>query len=149
VETQGAPPPPVRVLVVDDDAACRGLVAEALGDEGYEVLGAPDGRAALALLAAPPPGLGLVLLDLWLPGADGAAVAAAYRRLPGPHAPVLLLSAAAGAAAHVAALGAVGLLAKPFDLDALLAAVRRHAAPAARPAAATPAPAAPVLPPHR
>jgi DNA-binding response OmpR family regulator len=73
-----------------------------------------------------------VLLDLWLPGADGGAVAAAYRRLPAPHAPVLLLSAVPGAAAHVGPLGAAGLLAKPFDLDDLLAAVRRHAG-AARP----------------
>jgi hypothetical protein len=60
---------------------------------------------------------------------------------------VLLLSAAAGAEAHVAALGAVGLLAKPFDLDDLLATVRRYAAPAARPAASPRAPAVPDLPP--
>jgi DNA-binding NtrC family response regulator len=45
-------------------------------------------------------------------------------------APVLLLSAASDAETHVAAVGAVGRLAKPFDLDDLLTAVRRHAAPA-------------------
>ena len=130
----GARPAPVRVLVVDDDAALRALVAEALGDEGYAVLGVPDGRAALALLAAPPPGLALVLLDLQLPGGDGAvaAVVAAARCRPAPPAPVLLFSAAPDAEAHVGSLGAAGLLAKPFDLDDLLAAVRRHAG-AARP----------------
>jgi CheY-like chemotaxis protein len=119
----------VRVLVVDDDAALRWLVAAALGEEGYEVLGVADGPAALALLAAPPPGLALILLDLRLPGMDGAAVVAAYRRLPPPHLPVLLLSAALDAAA-VLPDGAVGLLAKPFDLDDLLVAVHRHARPA-------------------
>ena len=149
VEAHGAWPSPVWVLVVDDDAASRAVIAAILGDEGYAVLEAPDGAAALALLAAPPPRLGLVLLDLWLPGTDGAAVAAAYRRLPAPHAPVLLLSAAPDAAAHVTAAGAVGLLAKPFDLDDLLGAVRRHAAPLGRPPARESPPPRPADSPRR
>ena len=40
----------MRVLVVDDDPSIRQMIAYALGDEGYQVAEAPDGRAALELV---------------------------------------------------------------------------------------------------
>jgi two-component system phosphate regulon response regulator PhoB len=116
-----------RVLVVDDDDSIREVVIEALSDEGYEVVGAADGQAALALLTATRnKPLSLILLDLRMAGLDGGAFAESYRRLPEPRAPVLLFSAVQGAEAYAAELGAVGTLTKPFELEELLALVERH-----------------------
>jgi DNA-binding response OmpR family regulator len=123
-----APPAGAHLLLVEDDPTLRELVVQVLTDEGYCAHGAPDGAAALALLSGPDaPPVRAVLLDLRLPGMDGEAFAAAYRRRPGPAAPLLLFTAAAPAAAAAAAarVGAAGIVPKPFDLDALLAAVGR------------------------
>jgi CheY-like chemotaxis protein len=70
----------------------------------------------------------LLVLDLHLPYLDGRALAAAYRRAPGPRAPVLVVPADGGAtgaaaAASAAAVGATAVLGKPFDLAELLALV--------------------------
>ena len=74
-------PRPGPVLVVEDDAATRRLLRRLLEREGYEVVEAEDGRAALGLLAggatAAP---SLIVLDLLLPEMDGFAFAAALRR---------------------------------------------------------------------
>ena len=121
-------PPPGRprpILVVDDDAAIRRVVAAVLADEGYTVAEAPDGGAALARARAAPPRL--ILLDMRMPGMDGWEFARRYRRRPGPHAPIICVTAAVDAAARGAQIGAVAALGKPFDLDALLALVGRHA----------------------
>jgi DNA-binding response OmpR family regulator len=114
-----------RILVVEDDAALRSLVAFALEDEGYAVDAVADGAAAAASVATRPPHL--ILLDLWLPRLGGQDFARRYLAGPGPHAPVLVLSArplseVVGAAE---AIGAAGFLRKPFDLEDLMAAVRR------------------------
>ena len=112
------------VLVVDDDAPIREVVDALLSEEGYEVVTAADGAAALARLRERPPGL--ILLDLRMPGMDGWAFARAYRRSPGPHAPIVVLTAAREAAERAAQIGADGVLSKPFDLDELLDLVGRH-----------------------
>ena len=118
------------VLVVEDDAATRALLREVLEAAGYAVREAADGAAGLRAARAARPAL--VLLDLYLPGTDGWAFAAAYRRAPGPRAPIVVLTADADAEAHAAGLGAAGHLLKPFDLDALLAVVGRLARAAPR-----------------
>ena len=121
-------PPPGRprpILVVDDDAAIRRVVAAVLADEGYTVAEAPDGGAALARARAAPPRL--ILLDMRMPGMDGWEFARRYRRRPGPHAPIICVTAAVDAAARGAQIGAVAALAKPFDLDELVALVGRYA----------------------
>ena len=118
------------VLVVDDDPLIREVVTATLRDEGYDVAGAPDGQTALASAAASPPGL--ILLDMAMPGLDGRGFAAAYRALPGPHAPLVVFTAGATVAGPqftdaglLAELGAAGALPKPFDLDDLVALVTR------------------------
>ena len=60
------------VLIVDDDANLRALLAESLADEGYEVAEAADGRTAIEKLEALKPNL--VLLDLHIPQIDGWGV---------------------------------------------------------------------------
>ena len=123
-----APPAGGHLLVVEDDRDLRELVVEVLTAAGYRAHGAADGAAGLALLAGPAaPPVGAVLLDLRLPGMDGPAFAAAYRRQRGAAAPLLVFTAAppAEAAAAAARLGAAGVVPKPFDLDDLLTTVGR------------------------
>jgi CheY-like chemotaxis protein len=114
------------ILVVDDDDAIRTFVGEALEDEGYTVCAARDGREALAAAAAAPPCA--ILLDMRMPTMDGWAFAAAYRARTDRPAPLVCMTAAA-AGARARAVAAAATLAKPFDLDALLATVGRLCAP--------------------
>ncbi|HEV2125838.1 MAG TPA: response regulator [Chloroflexota bacterium] len=117
------------VLVIEDDPVLSTLVADVLRDEGYTALVAHDGAVALHYMQTVSPAA--ILLDLHLPGMDGNAFVTAYRgRDPkdGPHAPIILCTGtdAIEAAEQTEHLGAVGFLAKPFDLDTLLAVVARH-----------------------
>jgi CheY-like chemotaxis protein len=113
---------PPCVLVVDDDAAIRMLVAEALEGEGYGVVTAINGADALMVLAAMQPDA--IVLDLMMPVMDGRGFLAARRHDPRQAAiPVLILSAAHDLGAAAPALGARACLAKPFDLEVLLAVV--------------------------
>ncbi len=107
-----------RVLLVDDDEAIREFVSLFLTDEGYEVATAADGAAALELVTQARPDV--ILLDLSMPVMDGWEFSEAYRRLPGPHAPVVALTAANDVLKSVQAIDTAGTLAKPFGLDDLL-----------------------------
>ena len=113
-----------RILVVDDDESIRQIVRLCLGDEGYEVFEAANGVDALALLPACQPDL--ILLDVRMPVMDGWEFARRYRLGPGPHAPIVAFVAALNAEEECADLEAATILAKPFDLDDLLAIVRSH-----------------------
>ena len=86
---------------------------------------APDGRVALAITAEHPPDV--ILLDYTMPVCDGPTFAAAYRRQPGPHAPIVLITAARDLDCRAREVRADDCLGKPFDLDELLALVDRHA----------------------
>ena len=112
-----------EVLVVEDDAAVRNLVATALDVHGYRHREALTGAAALMELTSSPE-LSLVILDLGLPDRDGVDV---IRTLRGwSRMPVIVLSARQEDADKVAALdaGADDYLTKPFSVDELLARVR-------------------------
>ena len=112
------------VLVVDDDEGIREFVRVALGEEGYRVLVAPNGQAALDLLQVDPPGL--ILLDLWMPQMDGAGFLAVYRSLPIPRAPVVIFAASADVQAEALPADVAGFLAKPVELVDLLDLVARY-----------------------
>ena len=112
-----------RVLVVDDDESIRDLLRLTLSEEGYEVTEAADGIAALESVDRSPPGL--ILLDLRMPRLDGWGFYRAYRRRPGPHAPIMVITAARDAKASAAALSPEAVLDKPFDLDELTGLVKR------------------------
>jgi DNA-binding response OmpR family regulator len=112
-----------NILLVEDDADLRGLVANRLVDSGYEVRAVVSGREALEEVAARLPDL--VLLDVMIPEIDGLEVC---RRLRAEH-PLLyiiMLTARAQEIDRVVGLevGADDYVTKPFSLDELVARVR-------------------------
>jgi CheY-like chemotaxis protein len=117
---------PQRVLVVENDDSIRELIALALGDEGYEVSTAADGAIGLQIATASPPSL--ILLDMCMPVMDGWTFARMYRDCPGPHAPIVVLTAGREAARAAHDIQAAGYLAKPFELARLFAVVARYTA---------------------
>ncbi len=112
-----------RVLIVDDDAGVRRMLARTLEAEGYGVTVAADGGSALVEIERAAPDL--VLLDVTMPGLDGLGVTRRLRG-KGDALPVLLLTARDAVADRVAGLdsGADDYLVKPFATDELLARVR-------------------------
>ena len=114
--------PAARVLVVDDDADLRELVADFLRANHLTVDTAPDGAAMDAALARDP--FDLVILDLMMPGEDGLSI---LRRLRGPRRPaVIMLSAMGEDVDRIVGLevGADDYVAKPCNPRELLARVR-------------------------
>ncbi|GGQ14498.1 two-component system response regulator MprA [Actinomadura coerulea] len=125
--------PPPRILVVDDEPAVRESLTSSLEFEGYRVAGAADGVTALERVERDTPDL--VVLDVLMPRMDGLTTCRRLRAL-GATMPVLMLTARDMVGDRVTGLdaGADDYLAKPFDLDELLARVRallRRAAMAA------------------
>lgn len=114
----------IRALVVDDDHDIAELVRLALTDEGYDVVIASNGSAALAETAAT--AFDLILLDMRMPVVDGWEFARVYRSRPGPRAPVIVVTAARDAAERAAEVAADGFLAKPFSIEELYEVVARH-----------------------
>lgn len=114
------------VLVIDDDEQIRSLVSALLKDEGFSVEAAADGASALERLATLQPEL--ILLDMLMPGMNGIEFIRRYRDRPGPHAPIVLFTAAQGGLiADQGHIEVSATLAKPFDLDDLLRLVDRYA----------------------
>lgn len=109
-----------RILVVDDEPDILQLLADLLRDEGYEVLGAHDGVAAMQVLAQTV--VDLVITDTMMPRSDGVKFTRSMReRRELRDIPVILMSAADRPGLD--GLGTVSFLPKPFDLVALLDAV--------------------------
>src|SRR5262249_33889354 len=72
----------------------------------------------------------VIVLDAMMPRMDGCEFARSYRRLPGPHAPIIALTAAGDGPARAAAMHAASFVGKPFDPDELLRLAGHYAAPA-------------------
>jgi two-component system, OmpR family, response regulator QseB len=113
----------VRILLVEDDELLGDGIRDALERAHYAVEWALDGRQGLSALRAGE--FDLVVLDLGLPGIDGLEVLKASRAR-GDATPVLVLSARDTPPQRVSGLdaGADDYMAKPFDVDELLARVR-------------------------
>jgi DNA-binding response OmpR family regulator len=109
-----------RILVVEDDAAIRRGLVDALGFAGYATLEASEGAAGLA--AALESECDLMLLDLVLPGRDGLAVLREVRAMRRPL-PIIVLTARGSEDDRVRGLaqGADDYVVKPFSIKELLA----------------------------
>jgi two-component system, chemotaxis family, chemotaxis protein CheY len=119
------------VLVVDDDPDILEALSEILEAEGFEIRRARNGKEALERLEPEPPHL--ILLDLMMPVMDGWEFAQRMRQ-KSPHVasiPIIVLSADRNVGSKAKDIGAVGHLAKPFELNDLLSMVRQALNPAA------------------
>jgi two-component system OmpR family response regulator len=117
---------PKHILVVEDEGHLAIGIKYNLEAEGYRASVAGDGPTALKLFEASPGSVDLVILDIMLPGMSGYAVCEAIRKA-GNHVPVLILSARTLSEDRIRGydMGADQYLQKPFELDELLAMVRR------------------------
>jgi two-component system response regulator MprA len=131
-----------RVLIADDDRAIRESLRRALTLNGYQVTAVADGVEALSTARRDPHDA--MVLDVMMPGVDGLGVCRVLRA-DGDRTPILMLTARVETSDRVAGLdaGADDYLAKPFELDELLARLRallRRAAPLPTPVRADPDP---------
>jgi two-component system OmpR family response regulator len=111
-----------HLLVVDDDAEIRQLLAEYLQVNGYRVTTAADGKAMWAALAAGFPDL--IVLDVMLPGEDGISLCRAVRQRS--EVPIIMLTARGDDTDRIVGLevGADDYVPKPFNPRELLARIK-------------------------
>lgn len=114
------------ILIVDDEADIRDLVAGILSDEGYPTRQAADGTSALNAIKFRQPSL--VILDVWLGDneRDGIKILEIIKR-DHPYVPVIMISGHSTIETAVVAIkrGAYDFLEKPFDAERLLLVVQR------------------------
>lgn len=114
-----------KILVVDDEASARTGLLKLLRREGFEVLEATDGPAALALCHAFHPDL--ILLDILMPAMDGFEVCRQLKAAPDTRlTPVVLITALSATEDRIRGINAGGddFLSKPVDFNELLARTR-------------------------
>jgi DNA-binding response OmpR family regulator len=116
----------MRILVVDDDIAVLEAIAITLGNRGFEVETAENGRDALRRFAARAPDL--VLTDIIMPEKEGIETIVELRRLQ-PDIPIIAMSGGGRVGTREVLfiaehLGADSVLAKPFGWEELAAAIR-------------------------
>ena len=126
-------PPPLVVLIAEDDGPIAAIVAEVVGMLGYTPLVARDGAQALCLAREQLPAL--VLTDLMMPVLNGTGLIAALRAdaqtADRAAPPAILMTASGPGPASVA--GADAVLLKPFALERLEALLERFLGPAPHP----------------
>ena len=113
---------PVKILVIDGEAAIRRLLRMGFSTQGYEIIDAPNGRVAIELLAQKPD---LITLDLNLPDIPGFELLKVIR-MRAETIPIVVLSGRDDGASKVQAfdLGADDYVTKPFGMDEFFARVR-------------------------
>jgi excisionase family DNA binding protein len=113
-----------RVLVVDDEASIRDLLAKTLALAEYEVDVAPDGRSALDRMRIYP--YDLLIADLKMPGMDGLTVIREAKRFKNDL-PVIIITGFSTESSAIEAvnLGVAGYLTKPFRVPQVLAAAAK------------------------
>jgi DNA-binding NtrC family response regulator len=112
------------VLIVEDEQVLRESLAELLGEEGYEVFQAGDGKAAHDLILQRP--VDLILSDVRMPEMDGLTLLSHLQRIA-PQTPVIMMTAYGTVESAVAAMrsGAYDYLLKPVQFDDVLMKVGR------------------------
>jgi two-component system chemotaxis response regulator CheY len=115
------------ILVVDDDDDARGVLCELLSDAGYRCVEAANGQDAIRRLSATGERPALILLDLMMPRMNGWQFRE-WQQQSAEHStiPVVILSATTDGAEEAKKLAAAEFIAKPIDLDELLATVKRY-----------------------
>lgn len=116
---QQTPAAPLRVLIVEDDAANSEVLSLVLEMAGHTVSAAFTAKDALIRAAADQPAV--VLLDLGLPDEDGGSITDALRRSLPAGARIIITSGTSITPAEAERLGVDGVLEKPFDPDRMLA----------------------------
>ena len=113
-----------RVLVVDDEASIRDLLAKTLALAEYDVDVAPDGRTALERMRLYP--YDLLIADLKMPGIDGLTVIREAKRYKADL-PVIIITGFSTESSAIEAvnLGVAGYLTKPFRVPQVLAAAAK------------------------
>ncbi len=113
-----------RVLVVDDEASIRDLLAKTLALAEYEVDVAPDGRSALDRMRMYP--YDLLIADLKMPGMDGLTVIREAKRYK-TDLPIIIITGFSTESSAIEAvnLGVAGYLTKPFRVPQVLAAAAK------------------------
>jgi excisionase family DNA binding protein len=113
-----------RVLVVDDEASIRDLLAKTLALAEYDVDVAPDGRTALERMRMYP--YDLLIADLKMPGMDGLTVIREAKRYKADL-PVIIITGFSTEASAIEAvnLGVAGYLTKPFRVPQVLSAAAK------------------------
>jgi DNA-binding response OmpR family regulator len=120
--------PSSSILVIDREPTIVDLLLEILTDEGYIAYTLPDGIDGLVAIARYPPGL--ILLDVGNLGMRDAELIEHMREAVLATTPMVLMTTAPRDTAALLVLGPFECLAKPFDLDDLLACVARYVQPA-------------------
>ncbi|MFA7586551.1 MAG: response regulator [Novosphingobium sp.] len=119
---------PIRILTVDDSASMRALLNHALIGQGFDVVQAEDGMAALEWLATN--NVDVVITDINMPRLDGFGLIERLRsgsRFRDHPILVLTTESSDEKKTRARAAGATGWIVKPFDAQKLAAAVRRVA----------------------
>jgi CheY-like chemotaxis protein len=139
---------PNTLLLADDSVTIQRVIELTFADEDVQVIAVSDGDQAIERLQAAPPDI--VLADIGMPGKNGYEVAQFVRQTPRlAHIPVVLLTGAFEPVDQARAneAGCDGVLAKPFEPQLVISRVKEllgrrgpSAAPAAKPAAASPWP---------
>jgi DNA-binding response OmpR family regulator len=127
-----------KILVLEDDCKIATALAVRLEAAGYDVLTAPDGAQGLRIALNSRPDL--ILMDIWMPIGLGFSVAQRLRDLGFDKTPVIFITASRLKGLRQAArkVGAVGYFEKPYDPEALLAAIQQALQPAPFVASKTP-----------
>ncbi len=118
------PPAPIRILVVEDEFLIRLTLTEALGDEGFEVLEAETGDAALPMLQSGS-GIRLLLTDIQLPGSlNGFALVGRARQVL-PDLPVIYMTGRPDPDSSASASRLDVFISKPYTLTDICDAAKR------------------------
>lgn len=114
-----------RILVADDDPAILEVITLMLEDAEYEVATSVNGETVEKVRGILPD---LILLDIWMSGMDGRDVCKHLRaKKKTKHIPIVMISANRDAEAIAFSAGANDFIAKPFEMNKLLAMVEKYA----------------------
>jgi CheY-like chemotaxis protein len=122
---EAASPRGETILFVDDEPSVRECASDSLQAEGYAVVTVPDGAEALAYYRSHPGEVGLVILDVCMPGLNGEETFDRLRQMD-PAVRTILISGYSpeGVVSRCLDHGALAFLRKPFQLEELTAVVR-------------------------